>query len=130
MRIKPKAGRCLTNGYSDFSLPTGPDIKPLVANLVLIVKVGIEDTSEYDCTLFVLMKTFAALGDVKNTKVSTKKYNAPWLLATTGKTAPEERVELAFGLVGRARAIQKTNEGGTKATDIEAYRASEVLGTG
>ncbi|TCD67249.1 hypothetical protein EIP91_000326 [Steccherinum ochraceum] len=103
-RTPRASGNCDRGWYTDFSVPESTAVKSLLADLAAIVKVGQEFESSYVFTLFQLMKTYAARGDVTNARAYAKQY-AVWHLAVHGKEVDDKQVESAFGMVAVAEVV-------------------------
>ncbi|TCD67250.1 hypothetical protein EIP91_000327 [Steccherinum ochraceum] len=99
--------------FTDFSVPNSTDVKPLLSDLVAHIKTGQEASGGYAFTLFELMKTYAARGDIKNTRAYARKY-AVWQLATNGKVITDQQIESAFGMTAVAEVVLRLR-GKTKA---------------
>ncbi|TCD61404.1 hypothetical protein EIP91_008508 [Steccherinum ochraceum] len=90
----------------DFELPKVTAVKPLLEIRDLLLQEGLECSSMYGFIVFLLMKTYAARGDVAKTREYAGKYNV-WRLAGFGKAANDDELDKAFGLVETAEMVQK-----------------------
>ncbi|TCD67248.1 hypothetical protein EIP91_000325 [Steccherinum ochraceum] len=90
----------------NFEVPKKTVVKPLLDAVGLCEKEGLESTIEHGFLLFVLMKTYAAKGDVANMRVYARRYSV-WRLACLGTAVDEDEVEKGFGLVTVAEMVQR-----------------------
>lgn len=94
------------NWSRDLEPPKVTAVKPLLETFDLLLQEGLECTGMYGFMLFLLMKTYAARGDVAKTKEFAGKYSV-WRLAGFGTMATDDELDKAFGLVGTAEMVQK-----------------------
>ncbi|KAH8096639.1 hypothetical protein BXZ70DRAFT_1066025 [Cristinia sonorae] len=88
----------------DFDVPTSTNPKPLLGNLDMYVKSGVETTDVYGYCLFMLMKMYAARGDIPTMRVYSEKY-ARWQSARTGLVIPQELIDKGFGMISVAEMV-------------------------
>lgn len=89
-----------------FDLPTSVTLKPWLESKAIHEKEGLETTEGYLYSVFMLMKIYAAKGDVENTKLYAKKI-AALRLARTGAVTKQKDLDSAFGLVAVAEMVMR-----------------------
>ncbi|TCD60443.1 hypothetical protein EIP91_010060 [Steccherinum ochraceum] len=106
LRTLLNANAFSTWSATDFELPKTTQVKPLLDGVSMSEAEGLESTFQHGFLLFLLMKTYAARGDVVNMRVYARRYSV-WRLACRGTVVDEDEVENGFGLVTAAEILQK-----------------------
>ena len=97
--------RALTDAWN-FEVPSSTNVKAWLGKMVAHEQEGLQVTQAYGYSLFMLMKTYAAKGDIEHTRRYASKY-ARWKLVDTGKPSDPLDVQKAFGMVAVAEMVQR-----------------------
>lgn len=110
----------LENGWNkSFQIPTSLADQPLLDNLTLFEREGLEVRRGYGYTLFALMKVYIGKADFEKAKCYAGRYNA-WVLARTGTVPKSKGVEKTFFLIETAEMVYKMKELGVNNREAKA----------